>query len=117
MAKFNLDPGEKELHNQTLFYEPPKAGKYNGKLIITDKRLLFDAKINMSASGMLEEVFFIKSGSEGFIEIPKNRIANTEVQKSTFAKKVIVTTDDGNKHTFNSGMLNIDKAADAIKTK
>jgi hypothetical protein len=117
MAKFNLDPGEKELHNQTLFYEPPKAGKYNGKLIITDKRLLFDAKINMSASGMLEEVFFIKSGSEGFIEIPKNRIAHTEVQKSTFAKKVIVTTDDGNKHTFNSGMLNIDKAADAIKTK
>ena len=117
MAKFNLDPGESELYNQTVLYEPPGGGKYNGKLVITNKRLLYDAKYDVSVSGMLEEAFFVKFGSEDFIQIPKDRISNVEVQKSMFAKKVVITTDDGKKHTFNAGMLSIHKVADAIRAK
>ena len=115
MSKFNLDLGETELHNQTVLYTPPKGGKYNGKLVITNTRLLYDAKFDMSASGMLEEVLFIKSGSEGYLQIPKNRIKDVEVQKSLFAKKVILTLDNNEKHIFNAGALSVDKIVEAIK--
>ncbi|MGA2669753.1 MAG: hypothetical protein ABSF32_12700, partial [Ignavibacteria bacterium] len=78
MAKFTLDPGETEIGNWTILYVPPKGGKYNGKLVVTNKRLLYDAKFDVSFSGMIEEALFVKFGSEGFVVIPKDRIKNTE---------------------------------------
>ena len=36
---------------------------------------------------------------------------------SEMAKKAIVTLNDGSKHVFNYGMLNIDKVVEAIKAK
>ena len=115
MAKFNLEDGEKELHNQTLFYEPQGGGKFNGKLVVTDRRLLYDAKYDASVTGIISESLFTKWGSEGFLTIPRSEITNVETQKSFMAKKVILTLKDGSKHTFNAGMLSIDKLADALK--
>jgi hypothetical protein len=115
MAKFNLEQGEKELHNQTLFYEPQGGGKFNGKMVVTDRKLLYDAKYDMSLKGMISESLFMKWGSEGFLTIPKSEIVNVEVQKSFLAKKVILTLKDGSKHTFNAGMLSVDKLAEALK--
>lgn len=64
----------------TILYEPPKSGKFNGKLLVTNKRLLYDAKFDYSAKGILEEFLYIKWGSEGFLEISKEDIVSVEVQ-------------------------------------
>lgn len=69
----------------------------------------------MSAKGFLNELAFIKWGSEGYLEINKEDITDVQVEKSFLSKKVICTLKDGSKHTFNYGALNVDKVAEAIK--
>ncbi len=113
--KINLDAGEKEIGNWTVLYVPPKGGKYNGKLVVTNKRLLYDAKFDYSLTGLMEEALFVKFGSEAYVVLPKERIKNVEVKKSFLNNKVILTLDNGELHTFDYGMLKIDKVAEAIK--
>jgi hypothetical protein len=115
-SPFTLAPGEKAIDTWTLLYIPPGGGKYNGKLTITNKRLLYDAKYDVSAKGLLSEALFIKWGSEGYLEINKSEIAGIQVEKSFLAKKAILTLSDGSKHTFNYGALNIDKVVEAMKS-
>ena len=86
-----LQSGETKIDTWTILYVPPKGGKFNGKLTVTNKRLLYDAKFDVSAKGILEEFVFVKWGSEGFLEITKDDIQNVEVQKSFLSKKCIVT--------------------------
>jgi hypothetical protein len=115
--KIPMAPDEQKIDTWTVFYYPPKGGKYNGKLLVTNRRLCYDAKFDVSASGMLSEALFMKSGSEGYLEIPKQRISNVGVQKSFFAKKVLVTLDDGSVHTFSYGIASVDKIAAAIQQR
>ena len=110
-----LQPGETKIDTWTILYVPPKGGKFNGKLTVTDKRLLYDAKFDVSAKGLLEEFAFVKWGSEGYLEINKSDIQSVDVQKSFFSKKCIVTLTDGSRHIFDYGALNIDKCAAAIQ--
>jgi len=112
-----LLPGETKIDTWTILYEPPKGGKFNGKLLVTNMRLLYDAKFDYSAKGILEEFMYIKWGSEGFLEINKEDITSIEIQKSFLSKKCIVTLKDGSRHTFNYGAMNIDKCAAAIQSK
>ena len=112
-----LEPGENKIDTWTILYIPPGGGKYNGKLMVTNKRLLYDAKYDVSAKGLLSEALFIKWGSEGYLTINKSDITDVQVEKSFLAKKAIVTLSDGSKHTFNYGALNVDKVAEAIKAK
>lgn len=115
MAFYELEEGEKVLNTWTLLYTPPKGGKYNGKLVVTNRRLLYDAQFDVSAFGIVDELLWFKKGSEAYISIPKNRIKQVVSEKSFFAKKVILTLDDESKHTFNYGMLNIDPVVKAIE--
>ena len=39
----DLQPGETPIDTWTLFYSPPDGGKYNGKLTVTNRRLLYRA--------------------------------------------------------------------------
>jgi hypothetical protein len=117
LDKLPLDANEAKLETWTVLYEPPSGGKYNGKLMVTNQRLLYDAQFDVSAKGLVEEALFVKWGSEALVVIPKARIAKVEVKKSFFAKKVLVTLDDGQVHTFNYGMLNIDPVAAAIQQR
>ena len=114
---FTLLPDEQVIDTWTILYIPPGGGKYNGKLTITNKRLLYDAKYDVSAKGLLSEALFIKWGSEGYLEISKTDISDVQVEKSFLAKKAILTLTDGSKHTFNYGALNIDKVVAAINTR
>jgi hypothetical protein len=117
LDKLPLDANEAKLETWTVLYEPPSGGKYNGKLMVTNQRLLYDAQFDVSAKGLVEEALFVKWGSEALVVIPKARIAKVEVKKSFFAKKVLVRLDDGQVHTFNYGMLNIDPVAAAIQQR
>lgn len=114
---FTLSADEQVIDTWTLIYIPPGGGKYNGKLTITNKRLLYDAKYDVSAKGLLSEAMFIKWGSEGYLEINKSDITDVQVEKSFLAKKAILTLTDGTKHTFNYGALNIDKVVVAINSR
>lgn len=114
--KIELQPNETKIDTWAILYIPPNGGKYNGKLTITNKRLLYDAKFDVSAKGLLSEAMFMKWGSEGFLEINKADIKDVQVEKSFLAKKAIVTLQDDSKHTFNYGALNVDKVAEAIKS-
>ena len=114
---FELLPEETVIDTWTLLYTPPGGGKYNGKLTITNKRLLYDAKYDVSAKGLLSEALFIKWGSEGYLEINKADITDVQVEKNFLAKKAILTLTDGSKHIFNYGAMNIDKVVTAINAK
>ena len=113
--KIEMQPGENKIDTWTLLYSPPGGGKYNGKLTITNQRLLYDAKFDVSAKGLLSEYLYVKWGSEGYLEINKADIKDIQVEKSFLAKKAILTLTDGSKHTFNYGALNIDNVVDAMK--
>ncbi|MEO7924450.1 MAG: hypothetical protein ABIR30_12290 [Chitinophagaceae bacterium] len=113
---FELQPNETRIDTWTILYIPPNGGKYNGKLTITNKRLLYDAKFDVSVKGLLSEALFVKWGSEGYLEINKSDIKEVTVEKSFLAKKAIITLSDGSKHTFNYGALNVDKVAEAIRS-
>lgn len=115
--KWKMLAGEQRIDTWTILYEPPKGGKFNGKLLVTNKRLLYDAKFDYSTKGILEEFAFIKWGSEGFLEISKEDIIAVETQKSLLAKKCIITLKDNSRHIFNYGAMNIDKCASAIQSK
>jgi hypothetical protein len=112
-----LLPGEVDLGTWTLFYLPPGGGKYNGKLTVTNRRLLYDAMFDASFKGMVAEALTIKWGSEGFLEIGKEHIQSVEVQKKLLSKKCILTLTDGSKHTFDYGAMNIDKTVAAIEAR
>lgn len=114
--KIEIQPNETKIDTWSILYIPQGGGKYNGKLTITNKRLLYDAKYDVLAKGLLSEAMFIKWRSEGYLEINKADIKEVRVEKSFLAKKAILTLSDGSKHTFNYGALNIDKVAEAIKS-
>jgi hypothetical protein len=113
----SLQPDETNLGTWTLFYLPPSGGKYNGKLTVTSKRLLYDAMFDASFKGVVSEALFIKWGSEGYLEIDKKAIQGVEVQKKLLSKKCILTLADGSKHTFDYGALSIDKTVAAIQAR
>jgi len=116
-SPFTLTADEQVIDTWTILYSPPGGGKYNGKLTVTNKRLLYDAKYDVSAKGLLSEALFVKWGSEGYLEISKADITDVKIEKSFLAKKAVVTLADGSVHTFNYGMLNVDKVVDAINAR
>lgn len=117
MAKspFSLAQDEQIIDTWTILYVPPGGGKFNGKLTVTNKRLLYDARYDVSAKGLLSEALFVKWGREGYLEIPKSVVSVVQTEKNFLAKKVIVTLTDGSRHTFNYGVLNVDEVAEAIR--
>ena len=106
MASTDIDmqPGEAPIDTWTLFYVPPEGGKYNGKLTVTNQRLLYRATDDASFAGVLHN-----RAARGFLEIGKDEIAGLEVSRKLFSKKAILTLADGSVHTFDYGAMNIDK--------
>jgi hypothetical protein len=116
MAQFEMLPDEKEIGHWTLNYIPASGGRFTGPLTVTNQRLLFDAQFNTSAPGALRELMVFK-GTWGYIAIPKSRIAKVDVSSSLLKKKVVVTLDNGETHTFDYGMLSVEKLAEAVKAR
>ena len=114
--KIQLQPGESVLHEQVLFYVDDAGHKLNGKLTVTNTRVLYEAKYDAWLVGTITSTLIFTWGADyGMLEIPKTEIANVSVEKKLLSKKAIVTLKDGSKHTFDAGALGIDKAAEAIQ--
>jgi len=107
-----LQTDERVLDTWTLFYLPPNGGKYNGKLTVTDKRLLYEAKFDASLIGVLGD-----RAAGDYLAIDKDDIQDVEVSKKLFSKKAILTLSDGSTHIFDYGAMNIDKCVEAIQAR
>ncbi|MEO7311254.1 MAG: hypothetical protein ABIX01_12705 [Chitinophagaceae bacterium] len=113
-----LQPTEEVINTWTVIFLPKGGDKYNGKLTVTNKRLVYDMLYNIkSISNIVTSSYAVARGENSVIEIPKTDIIKVEVEKSFFAKKVHVTVTDGTVFTFSYGMMNIDPVAEAIKAK
>lgn len=116
MSQLELLPDERELGSWTLNYLPPGGGRYTGPLSVTDRRLLFQATFDSSLAGSLKELIIYRD-THGFLVIPKERIRQVERKSGFLKKQVLVTLDSGEVHTFDYGMLSVDKLAAAIEAK
>jgi hypothetical protein len=104
----DLQSNEQRLTAGLVSYQSPGGKKFSGRLIITNKRLLYDVPFDLNAKGRLPEVMFIKWGSVGYMEIDRTDIKQTEVIKSFLNTKLVLILKDGSKHIFNSGLLGKD---------
>ena len=117
-SKVELQPGETIQHEQILLYVPESGHKLNGKLTVTNLRILYEAKYDASLVGTLKSTMVFTWGNDyGMLEIPKSMVASVAVEKKLLSKRAIVTLTDGTKHTFDAGALGIDKAAEMIQAK
>lgn len=105
-------PGESTIDTWTLFYHPPYGGKFNGKLTVTNKRLLYTASDDASFAGVLHH-----RAASGSLAIDKAEISGIEVQKKLLSKKAFVTLTDGSVHVFDYGAMNIDKCVAAMEVR
>lgn len=113
MKWIDLLPGELELGTWTLNYLPPGGGRYTGPLLVTDRRLLFKADFDTSPGGALKELVIFKD-TRGVLAIPRERVLGVEKKSGFFRKRVVVTLVGGEEHTFDRGLLSVDKLAAAI---
>lgn len=103
-----LQPGEEKLITEDVSYKSPGGKKFSGKLIITNRRLLYDVPFDLNAKDRLPEIMFIKWGSVGYIEIDRADIKRMEVIKGFLNTKLVLILNDGSIHIFNSGLLGKD---------
>jgi hypothetical protein len=115
MAKLEfLEVGEELINTWTINYKPQSGGMYNGKLYVTNKRLVYDARFELSAKGLVVEAFTLVIGTVMYVAIPKDQIKSVEEKSSFFKKQVILTLANGEKHIFDYGMLSVKKVIEAI---
>lgn len=109
-----LEPGEIKNDTWAIQYISPVGHRYNGKLTITNRRLLYNAKFDEQVNASAANVFLQQDGKENSLVIIKSDIKELKVEKNMLSKKAIVILTDGSRHTFNYGSLNIDRLVDAI---
>ena len=101
MTNTALQPGENIIDTWTIFYTPPGGKKFNGKLTVTNRRLIYRTLYDAGYNPASYHVTFDKEDKDIIYSINKTNIARVDVQKSFLAKKVIITLADGTKHEFN----------------
>ena len=114
---FTLQPGENKIDTWTILYIPPNGGKFNGKLTVTNQRLLYDAIYDASFKGYVERAVIVRFGHEGYLEIDKKDIQRVDVTKKLLSKRCTLTLSDGSQHAFDYGAMNIDKVVAAIEAR
>jgi hypothetical protein len=108
----DLLPGEHHIDTWALKYCSPGGSEYEGKCMITDRRLLFIPVICVK-KGQPEPATV---NSNGQLEINKNMIREVTRIKTYIENQVKLKLENGLEYAFSYGALNIDRIADAIET-
>ncbi|PZR29199.1 MAG: hypothetical protein DI535_04070 [Citrobacter freundii] len=116
MSMIALQPGENVIDTWSIFYIPPEGKKFNGKLTVTNQRLIYRTAYDAGYNPASYHVTFDKEDKDIVYAINKADIAGVDVQKSIFSKKVMITLSDGSKHEFNYGVMSIDKLVAAVNS-
>ena len=116
MSNAILQPGETAIDTWTIFYSPSAEKKFNGKLTVTNKRLIYRTLYDAAYNPASYHVTFDKEDKDIVFSINKADIARIDTQKSFLAKKIIITLSDGSRQEFNYGVMSVDKLVDAINS-
>lgn len=95
-----LNNGETELGSWPIKYFPPQGGKYSGKLVLTNKRLLFTNKK-------------LKQNSTP-IQLNKSEISSVSVKNKLLRRSIIISVE-GKKHAFSKFLFNPKRLIQMIK--
>lgn len=109
-----LQPGEDIIDTWTLFYISPEGKKFNGKLMVTNRRLIYRTAYDAAYNPASYHVAFSREDKNIVYSINKASISQVEVKKSLLARKVLLTLTDGTTHMFNYGAMSVDKLVAAI---
>ena len=90
MNNSTLQPGETANDTWTIFYTPPEGKKFNGKLTVTNKRLIYRTLYDAAYNPASYHVTFNKEDKDVIFSINKADIAKVDIQKSFLAKKSAV---------------------------
>lgn len=113
MKAIELLPGERRLGTWTLNYLPPAGGRYTGPLVVTDRRLLFQARFDASPGGALKELAPFRD-TRGLMAIPRERVRGVEKSGRFPRRRLAVILDNGERHVFDRGLMGVDRLAAAI---
>ena len=104
MSPIILKNNEIELLSSKLTYMPEGAGRYPGKLIITNQNLYFEAEFGDSFP-----FSDVTKAVKGGICIPRSEIITVEpIKKFTINRFEIVLTDNS-LHTFYNKLMSVSK--------
>jgi hypothetical protein len=125
--KFDVEQGEEKVGQWTIHYLPSTGGKFAGKLLVTDRRILFDPlnpKQDLSLAtaidalrvgGIVGDHFRNYWDGEG-LKIPRADVQSVEKRRSSMMKQVAVKLADGQEFVFDYGLLSVDKLAAALES-
>ncbi len=113
MKAIELLPGERRLGAWTLNYLPPAGGRYAGPLVVTDRRLLFQARFDASPGWALKGLAPFRD-TRGLLAIPRERVRRVEKRGRFPRRQLAIILDDGETHLFERGLLGVDRLAAAI---
>lgn len=97
---FNLELNEQPIDNWAIWYHSETKKAYQGKLYVTNLRL-----------------YFVSDEKDLDLNIPKEHISNVQEKKSMMSKCAEVKMMDGSMHTFDRGMMSVEKIVSAINQK
>lgn len=114
---FELQPGEEIIDTWPLLYSPPGGGEYDGRCTVTNQRIMYSSNLGQEIKKTLAEFINPSTGTREWLAIPKERIIVIETSKTYREKRVILTLDNGQRHEFSYGALNIDRLVEAMDKK
>lgn len=127
MAKFDLEQGEQELGHWTIHFLPLTGGKYAGKLLVTDRRILFEPlkagffpRQDFSVKGVVGALTVRGIIGRNYwdgesLSIPRADVRSVEKRRTHHMKQVAVTLADGQEFVFDNGIMSVDKLAALIQ--
>jgi hypothetical protein len=115
--KVELEPGEVEVGNWILNLRPSSGGVLSGKMTVTNTRLLFEAKSDISVSGLVDRMGVIAGGKPGLLAIRKADIRDIALNKSFLRKQFVVVLADGATLAFDRGVMSIEAVLDAVRAR
>jgi hypothetical protein len=107
----------------------PGEGRLTGKLHVRDDEVTFEALYDSSfktiakniglAAGALAAsgghlTYLRDNGEAAEVVIPTGSIAEARAAKKGLMKRVVIQLTDGSQHTFEYGMLSVNKLVDAV---
>ena len=118
--KFELEPGEEKVGKWTIHYLPPTGGKFAGKLLVTDRRILFEPLNPKQDLSLATAIDALRVGGvipEGFrhywdghgLRIPRADVRSVARRPGGVTKQVVVTLAGGEEFAFDNGFLSVDK--------
>lgn len=107
----DLFNGEYEKGSWMLKYLPPNGGRYSGKLLVTNLRVLFDSN-TIYHSHEIQELLIL-SGKKNYLSINKNEIKNIRMKNKILYSRLSFEIG-GKKHHLNSRVFFSKKIYKAI---